>query len=115
MSSAWYELVPAASQAIMLSAAAGDRIRAAVTVSGHHVAVTLSDLTRHHSFTKRLHAATVDTSAKGSAFTVTYRGGVTQTAPVHPALVAGDRVTRPALSPSSEAGPTRLCRGAPIV
>lgn len=62
-SSAWYELVPAASRAIRLTVAAGDRIDAAVTVSGHQITVTLSDLTRHHSFTKHLHAATVDTTS----------------------------------------------------
>jgi hypothetical protein len=184
VSSAWYELVPSASHAVKLTVNPGDRVRAAVTLDGGEVTVTLADLTRRRSFTKRLHPATVDTtsaewileapslcsrswscrtlpladfgsagftaaaattttghrgtiedrrwtttrislaatgrtfvsnpsapaatavpsslSSQGSAFTVTYRGGstpITQTDPVHPSFVAGDRVTHPDLSP----------------
>jgi hypothetical protein len=40
-------------------------------------------------------------SSEGSAFTVTYRGLGTSAGPVRGNLVAGDRLTRPALSPSS--------------
>jgi hypothetical protein len=63
VSSAWYELVPSASHAVKVSVNAGDRVRAAVTVDGGEVTVTLTDLTRHKSFTKRLHPATVDTTS----------------------------------------------------
>lgn len=183
VSSAWYELVPSASRAVKLAVNPGDRVRAGVTVTGDEVTVTLSDLTRHRSFIKRLHPAAVDTtsaewileapsvcssswscrtlpladfgsagfaaaeatrstghrgpitdrrwnatkislaaagrqfvstssppppgavpsslSARGSAFTVTYRGTASPTGPVSSPLVAGDRRARPALSPSS--------------
>ena len=63
VSDAWYELVPAASHPIKLTVRPGDRVRAAVTVTGNEVTVTLSDLTRHRSFTKRLHPAVVDTTS----------------------------------------------------
>jgi Peptidase A4 family len=63
VSSAWYELVPAASHAIKLSVRPGDRVRAGVTVRGREVTVTLTDLTRSTSFTKRLRPATVDVSS----------------------------------------------------
>jgi hypothetical protein len=182
VSSAWYELVPAASRGAKLTVKPGDRMRAGVIVDGNKVTLTLTNLTRHRSFTKRLHAAVVDTTsaewileapsvcsstwnchtlplanfgstgftaatattstghrgtiddrgwtttrislaatgrtfvsdssmppatavpsslaARGSAFTVTYRAGAgTQPMdPVHPAFVAGDRLTHPHLS-----------------
>jgi Peptidase A4 family len=63
VSSAWYELVPSASRTIAMTVHAGDRMRAGVTVRGGEVTVTLTDLTRHRSFTKRLHPATLDTSS----------------------------------------------------
>jgi len=63
VSSAWYELVPSASHDIKLTVRPGDRVRAAVTVAGSEVTVTLSDLTRHRSFAKRLHPAVVDTTS----------------------------------------------------
>jgi Peptidase A4 family len=63
VSSAWYELVPSASHGVKLTVAPGDRMRASVTVKGGEVTVTLADLTRHRSFTKRLHPATVDTTS----------------------------------------------------
>jgi hypothetical protein len=62
-SSAWYELVPAVSRAIKMTVNAGDRMRGGVTVKGNEVTVSLADLTRHRSFTKRLHPATVDTGS----------------------------------------------------
>jgi hypothetical protein len=61
--SAWYELVPAASRAVRLTVHGGDRVRASVSVSGHEVALTLADLTRHRSFTRTLRASQVDTSS----------------------------------------------------
>ena len=63
VSSAWYELVPAASRAVRLTVKPGDRMRAGVTVNGNAVTLTLTDLTRHRSFSKRLHPAVVDTTS----------------------------------------------------
>ena len=63
VSDAWYELVPAASQMTKLTINPGDRVRASVTISGRTVRLTLSDLTRHRSFTKVLHASVLDTSS----------------------------------------------------
>jgi hypothetical protein len=182
-SGAWYEVVPAPSHNIKRTIAPGDRVRGTVVVKGDQVTMTLDDVTRHRSFTKRLHAAYVDTtsaewiveapticagmanchalpladfgsagftaasavtttghrgsitdrkwtatrislaaggrqfvsaaaaymatavpsppSAEGSAFTVTYRGLGMPAGPGQGNLVAGDRITRPALSPSS--------------
>jgi hypothetical protein len=183
VSSAWYEVVPAPSRTIKRTIAPGDRVRGTVMVNGNEVTMTLDDLNRHRSFTKRLHAAHVDTTSaewileaptvctgvaschtlpladfgaagftaasavtttghrgsitdrewtatrislaaggrqfvstpgaymatavpsaptsEGSAFTVTYRGLGTPAGPVQGNLVAGDRLIRPALSPSS--------------
>ncbi|MFL5863661.1 MAG: G1 family glutamic endopeptidase [Solirubrobacteraceae bacterium] len=63
VSSAWYELVPQASRTIGLTVNSGDRMRANVTVKGSEVWVTLANLTRHRSFTKRMHASTFDTAS----------------------------------------------------
>src|ERR1700733_4136515 len=62
-SSAWYELVPAASQSIKLIVRPGDELNASVTVTGHKVDLTLNDLTRHRKFTKNLRASVVDVSS----------------------------------------------------
>jgi hypothetical protein len=62
-SSAWYELVPAASQAIKLTVLPGDELNASVTVTGHKVELTLNDLTHHRKFSKTLHAPVVDVSS----------------------------------------------------
>lgn len=50
--SAWYELVPAPSHVLALSVHPGDLMRAHVTVRGRKVTLTLSDLTRHRSFSR---------------------------------------------------------------
>jgi hypothetical protein len=63
VSSAWYELVPAASHAVKVTINPGDRVRAGVSVTGTEVSLTLTDLTRHRSFTKRLHPPVVDTTS----------------------------------------------------
>jgi hypothetical protein len=63
VSSAWYELVPAASQTINFSVHAGDELVAAVGVVDHKVQLTLADQTRHKSFTKTLRASIVDVSS----------------------------------------------------
>jgi Peptidase A4 family len=62
-SSAWYELVPAASQTLRIPVGAGDRIRASVSVAGRRVTLTLANLTRHRSLTKRLRASQLDISS----------------------------------------------------
>jgi len=62
-SSAWYELVPAPSRAIKLRVSPGDRIRAAVSIAGQRVTLTLRDLTRHRSFAETLRAAKLDATS----------------------------------------------------
>ena len=62
-SSAWLELVPAASQTVRIPVQAGDRIRASVSVAGRQVTLGLDNLTRHRSFTRRLRATQLDTSS----------------------------------------------------
>jgi Peptidase A4 family len=62
-SSAWLELVPAASQTIRIPVSAGDRIRASVSVAGRQVTLALNNLTQHRSFTRRLRASQLDTSS----------------------------------------------------
>jgi Peptidase A4 family len=52
--SAWYELVPAAQVAVTMTVRPGDRLSAHVAVSGDTVTVSLSDSTRHTTFTKQL-------------------------------------------------------------
>jgi Peptidase A4 family len=63
LSSAWYELVPDPSHTIRLTIDPGDRVRATVAVTGGQVTLSLSDVTRHRSFTRHLSAAIVDTSS----------------------------------------------------
>jgi hypothetical protein len=63
--SAWYELVPAASVKTPLKVSAGDKISAAVEVTGTSVAIRLRNLTTGKSFTKALRMAAPDiTSAE---------------------------------------------------
>jgi hypothetical protein len=62
-STAWYELVPAPSQAVRIPVAPGDHVRASVAVAGHQVTLTLTNLTHRRSFSKRLHASQVDTTS----------------------------------------------------
>jgi Peptidase A4 family len=52
--SAWYELVPAAQVPVSMTVRPGDRLSAHVAVSGDTVTVSISDLTRHASFSKPL-------------------------------------------------------------
>ncbi len=63
VSTAWYELVPAASRTIRMKVAAGDELSASVTVAGHDVSLVLHDLTRGRSFTRHLHASAIDASS----------------------------------------------------
>jgi hypothetical protein len=62
-SSAWYELVPAASVTVKIPVKAGDQMRAGVSVSGSQVTLTLINQTQHRTFTRRLHASVLDTSS----------------------------------------------------
>jgi hypothetical protein len=52
--SVWYELVPAAQVPVNMTVAPGDRLSAHVAVSGDTVTLSISDLTRHTTFSKRL-------------------------------------------------------------
>jgi Peptidase A4 family len=63
VSSAWYELVPAASTPIRLTVRPGDLMRAKVTVTGARVVISLDDATRHTAFTKTLNADAIDVSS----------------------------------------------------
>jgi Peptidase A4 family len=60
VSSAWYELVPAASRSIQMRVNPGDQLAASVAVNGHQVVVALVNLTTHASFSKTLEAPLVD-------------------------------------------------------
>jgi hypothetical protein len=62
-STVWYELVPAASVPVKLKLAAGNTVRATVTVGGGAVTLKLANLTRKTSFTKRLAMAAPDVSS----------------------------------------------------
>jgi hypothetical protein len=50
----WYELVPAAQVLVNMTVQPGDRLSAHVAVSGDTVTISISDLTRHTTFSKRL-------------------------------------------------------------
>lgn len=63
LSSAWYELVPAASEPIPLTVRPGDLMAASVTVVGHRVEVKLANVTRHRSFARTLNAAAIDVTS----------------------------------------------------
>jgi hypothetical protein len=64
VSTAWYELVPAPSVPIHMTVRPGDVMSATVTLGAHRIVrVTLNDYTRHTTFTRRLHAASIDDTA----------------------------------------------------
>jgi hypothetical protein len=60
VSSAWYELVPAASTGIRMLVNPGDVMAGRVTVVGRVVTLALSDRTRHKSFVKTLNVSSLD-------------------------------------------------------
>lgn len=62
-STAWYELIPAPSQATHMRVRPGDSMAASVTVVGHQVTMDLSDLTTHARFQKVLQAPSIDISS----------------------------------------------------
>jgi hypothetical protein len=63
VSSAWYELVPAASESIKMTVRPGDELSASVSMTGHEADLQLRDLTRDETFSKRLRATIVDVSS----------------------------------------------------
>ncbi len=63
VSTAWYELVPAASRPIRMIVRPGDSIAATVTVTGHSTQLSLLDATRHRAFSKILGPSVVDVSS----------------------------------------------------
>jgi hypothetical protein len=63
LSSAWYELVPAASRPIRLTVRPGDLVRASVTVVGARVTAVLYDVTRHRGFRRTLSTSVLDVSS----------------------------------------------------
>ncbi len=62
-STAWYELVPAASQPVSLRVRPGDSMFASVLVVGHRATLGLFDLTTHRSFQRTLDAPQIDVSS----------------------------------------------------
>jgi hypothetical protein len=62
-STAWYELVPAASQPISMRVQPGDALLAGVTVVGRQVTMGLYDTTTHRSFQKTVRASAIDVSS----------------------------------------------------
>jgi hypothetical protein len=61
--SAWYELVPASSRSLKLTVHAGDLMHASVNISGEQVQLTLTDETRHKTFTKTITDHTIDNTS----------------------------------------------------
>jgi Peptidase A4 family len=62
-SSAWFELVPDASESIRMRVRPGDSVAASVTVFGHRVLIGLYDASTHEVFQKTLQASHVDVSS----------------------------------------------------
>jgi hypothetical protein len=60
---AWYEVVPSPSHSIRMPVHAGDAMAAAVTVIGHRVLLSLTDLTERRAFRRTLTADAVDVSS----------------------------------------------------
>jgi hypothetical protein len=64
VSSAWYELVPAPSVPIRMTVRPGDVMGANVVLGARRtVTLTLTDYTRHHTFSRRLRASMIDDTA----------------------------------------------------
>lgn len=63
VSSAWYELVPAASQTVRMRVSPGDTMFASVTVTGQRVTLVLQNQTRHTTFRKTLQVSPIDLSS----------------------------------------------------
>lgn len=63
VSTAWFELVPAASKPLKLHVNPGDEMAGSVTVSGHTVRIALEDATTHRWARRTLHARAIDVSS----------------------------------------------------
>ncbi len=63
VSSAWYEVLPAASTPTHMTVRQGDLMSATVVLSGHEVSFTLKDLTSRHTFSDSMHATTIDNTS----------------------------------------------------
>jgi Peptidase A4 family len=63
VSSAWFEMVPAASRTIHMRVRPGDTIQATVSASGRRVTLTLIDRTRHTRYEKTIIASALDLSS----------------------------------------------------
>lgn len=63
LSTAWYELVPAPSRPIRMRVDPGDWLSASVIVRSHGTTLTLHDLTRRRTFTRRVHVRLLDVSS----------------------------------------------------
>jgi hypothetical protein len=63
VSSAWYELVPAPSRGIRMTIAPGDVMAGHVSVIGNQVTLTLTDRTRHKTFTRKVTDKTLDVTS----------------------------------------------------
>ncbi len=63
VSTAWFELVPAASRPIHLTVRPGDSIVATVTIAGRRVQLSLADATRQRTFRKTLDPSVVDVTS----------------------------------------------------
>jgi Peptidase A4 family len=61
--SVWYELVPAAQVPVNMTVQPGDQVSAHVAVSGDTVTVSISDLTRHTTFSKQLQMSSPSVSS----------------------------------------------------
>jgi Peptidase A4 family len=60
VSSAWDELVPAPSRNIRMRVDPGDVMNGSVIAAGQRVTLTLNDLTRGTTYTRRVHASPID-------------------------------------------------------
>jgi hypothetical protein len=63
VSSAWYELVPAASHTISLQVRPGDEVAASIAYATGKVTIVLSDLTSHRAFHATLHPSVTDVTS----------------------------------------------------
>lgn len=63
VSSAWYELVPAPSRGIRMTVNPGDVMAGRVVVVGDRVTLTLTDRTRHKSFSKTVNDSSLDVTS----------------------------------------------------
>jgi hypothetical protein len=63
LSSAWYEFVPAPSAGIAMTVRPGDLMSGAVTVIGHRVTLSLTNRTRHKTFSKTVSESAIDVTS----------------------------------------------------